>query len=219
MACIPSKKSSERSLASEGSYDPHTLAPLLGCDRLNHCLRLRHLRVKRIALHLLEDDGVVRGEDERNRRPSLNEKPHQARKYRRGLNTLGRAWRRLAALTVGSDIDIKFTGIRAGEKLYEEMFFSAENVIPTEHPKVLRARGGLVADGGFKRIDALSRAADDGESDEQLRQLILGLVSDFHIHGTIRAQPKIRQATITIRRAYRHSRAGNSQPAVGSHRA
>ena len=91
---------------------------------------------------------------------------------------------RLSGLTVGSDIDIKFTGIRPGEKLYEEMFFSAENVIPTDHPKVLRARGGLVADGINKRIELLSRAAEDGEGDDQLRKMILALVPDFHIHGS-----------------------------------
>ncbi len=108
---------------------------------------------------------------------------------------------RLSGLTVGTDIDIMFTGIRAGEKLYEEMFFSAENVIPTEHPKVLRARGGILADGISKRIEVLSRAALEGEDDMRLRQLILGLVPDFHIHGSLLADAEVRQDVAPQRRA------------------
>src|SRR5206468_4108863 len=52
---------------------------------------------------------------------------------------------KLWGLEEGSDIDIQFTGIRPGEKLYEEMFFSDEFAVPTEHPKVLRAGKGEAA--------------------------------------------------------------------------
>lgn len=109
---------------------------------------------------------------------------------------------RLSGLTVGSDIDIKFTGMRPGEKLYEEMFFSAENVIPTDHPKVLRARGGLLADGVMKRIESLSNAAQEGSDDDALRQMILTLVPDFHMHSSVQqAAPEPRQMSIIPRRA------------------
>src|SRR2546423_13228129 len=66
---------------------------------------------------------------------------------------------RLSGLRVGVDIEIKFTGMRPGEKLYEEMFFTGENVLDTEHPKVLRARNGILPDGITRRIDALLVAA------------------------------------------------------------
>jgi FlaA1/EpsC-like NDP-sugar epimerase len=108
---------------------------------------------------------------------------------------------RLSGLTVGTDIDIRFTGIRPGEKLYEEMFFSAENVIPTDHPKVLRARGGILADGIFKKIDALAHAAEDGTDDDRLRQIILGLVPDFHIHGSQQPGPDFKPALVSDRLA------------------
>lgn len=98
---------------------------------------------------------------------------------------------RLSGLTVGTDIEIKFTGMRPGEKLYEEMFFSAENIIPTEHPKVLRARSGILADGIGKRIDTLMRLAESSESDDKIRELLIGLVPDFHIQR----QPPIDAAT------------------------
>ena len=89
---------------------------------------------------------------------------------------------RLSGLMVGTDIEIRFTGMRPGEKLYEEMFFSAENVIPTIHPKVLRARNGILPDGIMQRVDNLVLAADAGHPDEALRQLIRNLVPDFHPH-------------------------------------
>ena len=91
---------------------------------------------------------------------------------------------RLSGLTVGRDIEIKFTGMRPGEKLYEEMFFSAENVITTDHPKVLRARNGILPEGIMRRIEALVHAAEAEHPDEELRQLLRNLVPDFHPHPT-----------------------------------
>jgi FlaA1/EpsC-like NDP-sugar epimerase len=91
---------------------------------------------------------------------------------------------RLSGLTVGTDIEIKFTGMRPGEKLYEEMFFSAENVITTDHPKVLRARNGILPEGIMRRIEALVQAAEAEHPDDELRQLLRNLVPDFHPHPT-----------------------------------
>jgi FlaA1/EpsC-like NDP-sugar epimerase len=89
---------------------------------------------------------------------------------------------RLSGLTVGRDIEIKITGMRPGEKLYEEMFFSAENVLATDHPKVLRARNGILPEGIMPRIEALVRAAESEYPDDQLRQLLRNLVPDFRPH-------------------------------------
>jgi hypothetical protein len=63
------------------------------------------------------------------------------------------------------------------------MFFTAENVLPTDHPKVLRARNGLLADGTVKKIDQLMNATDSGRPDEEIRKLLQILVPDFHPHG------------------------------------
>lgn len=38
------------------------------------------------------------------------------------------------------DIQIEITGLRPGEKLYEELLATKENTIPTEHPKIMRAK-------------------------------------------------------------------------------
>ena len=46
---------------------------------------------------------------------------------------------RLAGHQPGTDIAIVYTGLRAGEKLHESLFYSDENSRPTAHPKVLEA--------------------------------------------------------------------------------
>lgn len=43
---------------------------------------------------------------------------------------------RLSGLEPGKDIQIKFTGLRPGEKMYEELFSEAETMIPTHNPKI-----------------------------------------------------------------------------------
>jgi FlaA1/EpsC-like NDP-sugar epimerase len=45
---------------------------------------------------------------------------------------------RLSGLPEDS-IEIVFTGIRPGEKLYEELYFEDEQTLPTSHPKVRAA--------------------------------------------------------------------------------
>ncbi|WP_298483271.1 nucleoside-diphosphate sugar epimerase/dehydratase [uncultured Chloroflexus sp.] len=46
----------------------------------------------------------------------------------------------LSGLRVGRDIDIVFTGLRPGEKLYEELFLEGEEYERTSHAKILIAR-------------------------------------------------------------------------------
>jgi len=47
---------------------------------------------------------------------------------------------KLSGLSLGSDIEIKYTGLRPGEKLYEELLNSAENTIATHHKKIMKAQ-------------------------------------------------------------------------------
>lgn len=47
---------------------------------------------------------------------------------------------RLSGFTPGVDIKIKYTGLRPGEKLYEELLNNAENTVNTYHDKILIAK-------------------------------------------------------------------------------
>ncbi|MEY3183127.1 MAG: hypothetical protein RLZ35_1112 [Pseudomonadota bacterium] len=48
---------------------------------------------------------------------------------------------RLAGKKVGEDIEIQYIGLRPGEKLYEELFYEAEMLIPTKHEKIFHSTG------------------------------------------------------------------------------
>jgi FlaA1/EpsC-like NDP-sugar epimerase len=86
---------------------------------------------------------------------------------------------RLSGLEVGTDIEIRFTGTRPGEKLYEELFFVSESAVPTDHPKVLRAKNGALPAGLGTVINVLTDAALRGRPEDEIRQLLMRLVPDF----------------------------------------
>ena len=48
---------------------------------------------------------------------------------------------RLSGLRVGHDIEVEFTGLRPGEKLYEELYGEGEQQRQTAHAKILVAQG------------------------------------------------------------------------------
>ena len=53
---------------------------------------------------------------------------------------LARKMIRLHGLTPGIDIEIKYTGLRPGEKLFEELLTDSENTLPTYHDKIMIAK-------------------------------------------------------------------------------
>ena len=56
------------------------------------------------------------------------------------IDTLARRMINMAGLKVGQDIDIVYTGLRPGEKLYEEVLSNKENTLPTSHDRILIAK-------------------------------------------------------------------------------
>lgn len=63
---------------------------------------------------------------------------------------LARKMIRLSGLTEGKDIRIEITGLRPGEKLYEELLADAENTLPTHHPQILI---GKVKEYAFEEVN------------------------------------------------------------------
>jgi FlaA1/EpsC-like NDP-sugar epimerase len=86
---------------------------------------------------------------------------------------------RLSGKVVGKDIEIRFSGTRAGEKLYEELFFDAEHATPTSHPKVLRARNATLPVGVSTVVNDLIQAAHESWPADELRTLLKRLVPDY----------------------------------------
>ena len=81
-------------------------------------------------------------------------------------------------LNPNGDIEIKFTGLRPGEKLYEELLIGG-NVSKTDNPMILRAEEEMLAWDDLKLIlDELELAVDSGDQ-AKLRQLLIKAVPGF----------------------------------------
>ena len=72
----------------------------------------------------------------------------------------------LSGYEVGKDIEIVFTGLRPGEKLFEELFVAGEQYESTEHDKLLIARNAsnVVSDNLDSTVEALCKAAAQNDS-------------------------------------------------------
>jgi len=62
---------------------------------------------------------------------------------------------KLSGLEIGKDIEIKVTGLRPGEKLYEELLAKDENTLPTHNPQILKAKTSIENLDNIPLIDEL----------------------------------------------------------------
>ncbi len=64
---------------------------------------------------------------------------------------------RLAGLEEGVDIDIKVTGLRPGEKMFEELFQDGEEYVRTEHEKIMFAKNSseFIPNDLYEKLDLL----------------------------------------------------------------
>ena len=80
---------------------------------------------------------------------------------------------RLSGLEVERDIDIVFSGLRPGEKLYEDLFLPGETYHTTAHPKIRIAvnAGSFVPEHLHREIATLEQAAPHLDSSNIVRHL------------------------------------------------
>lgn len=74
------------------------------------------------------------------------------------------------------DIEIKVTGLRPGEKLYEELRHSDETHEPTEHPRIYRLRS---PGGGAAEWLPQLRAAAEGADGPELKRVMKRIVPEY----------------------------------------
>lgn len=82
------------------------------------------------------------------------------------------------------DIEIRFTGLRSGEKLYEELLIG-DNVAVTRHPMIMRANEDFIPWSDLKlRLEQLETLLQDGDY-LQVRQLLKELVTGYEPNGQV----------------------------------
>jgi FlaA1/EpsC-like NDP-sugar epimerase len=90
----------------------------------------------------------------------------------------------LSGLVPGEDIEIIYSGLRPGEKLYEELLAGAEDTLPTHHPRILI---GKVRPGDDPRLraflDDLPGLIRNGEADTAVRRM-KELVPEYRSHNS-----------------------------------
>ncbi|MBD2238085.1 polysaccharide biosynthesis protein [Aulosira sp. FACHB-113] len=74
---------------------------------------------------------------------------------------------RLSGYEVNKDIEIMFTGLRPGEKLFEELFIAGEEYKPTEHQKLLVVKNAsrIIPENINVVVESLCKAADRNDGD------------------------------------------------------
>ncbi|WP_417160453.1 polysaccharide biosynthesis protein [Senegalimassilia anaerobia] len=81
----------------------------------------------------------------------------------------------LQGLTPDVDIKIEFTGLREGEKMYEELLMDEESTLPTDNQSIMISTGqGISYDQVASKLDELENAlsATDGEAIRMLEQAV-----------------------------------------------
>lgn len=92
----------------------------------------------------------------------------------------------LSGLKLGKDIQIKYTGLRSGEKLYEELLANKENTVPTYHPQIMIAKVREYKPNEVKlEIDNLIETAKTAENFaivKMMKQLVPEFISKNSIY-------------------------------------
>jgi len=74
------------------------------------------------------------------------------------------------------DIEIAVTGIRPGEKLFEELFYDESQATRTKQPKILRAKMTRRSNFDFDTALASLKAAVDAEDEAEIRRILFEVI-------------------------------------------
>ena len=97
----------------------------------------------------------------------------------------------LSGLKPMEDIDIVFTGMRPGEKLFEELQTSEDQMIKTRHPKIFIGRLAAYPESRIRlALDRLSILATNGW-DRELRKVLSELLPEAQLQGLSQELPTV----------------------------
>ena len=83
----------------------------------------------------------------------------------------------LSGLTINRDIQIKITGLRPGEKLYEELLANEENTLTTHHEKILIAKTNVRENMNDKINKLISLI--DGQKNQKLVLILKEIIPEY----------------------------------------
>jgi FlaA1/EpsC-like NDP-sugar epimerase len=86
---------------------------------------------------------------------------------------------RLAGKEPGTDIQIEYTGLRPGEKLFEELFHPSEALVQTAHEKLLKARFRQMDWDDLTETLRMLQAACNTHENDEIMILLKSLVPEF----------------------------------------
>jgi len=86
---------------------------------------------------------------------------------------LARQMIELSGFKVGEDIEIKFTGLKPCEKLFEELRHSSETHVPTDHPRIMRfTTTAMYSDSGVNELEQRLYLLETNELKRILHRLV-----------------------------------------------
>lgn len=91
----------------------------------------------------------------------------------------------LSGMKEGKDIKIEYTGLRPGEKLYEELLANTENTLPTHHNQILIGKVRQYEYNEVKSVIADMIASFDTQNNELIVQRMKDLVPEFKSNNSI----------------------------------
>ena len=100
----------------------------------------------------------------------------------------------LAGLIPHQDIEIKFTQLRPGEKMYEELFKDSEEFAATDHPKILRATRATESNPEFYIMLNKLQEVAQAHNIEDIPLLISKMLPEFN-HATNKTATKLYKAS------------------------
>jgi FlaA1/EpsC-like NDP-sugar epimerase len=92
---------------------------------------------------------------------------------------LARQMIELSGLKEGDDIEIEFTGLRPGEKLFEELSHEGEDIAPTAHPKIMRFISEPLSDATAASYLEELRLGIESASPEELKMLLKKFIKEY----------------------------------------
>jgi FlaA1/EpsC-like NDP-sugar epimerase len=98
---------------------------------------------------------------------------------------LARKMIQLVGMKEGKDISIVFTGLRPGEKLYEEVLANSENTLPTHHSQILIGKVREYEYSEVKEIIGGLIDSFDTQNNENIVQRMKDLVPEFKSNNSI----------------------------------